>query len=170
MSEFTKETFNDAVQRYFGAIAREHGWTLVQRRDDLFRMSSRCAVMEIDYHQGWHTRSMNIIVRPANDPPGSPRQIGVWPIASFNGESFQYVPWEQNAEGFFEEAEYMANLAKRFCVPYLSAERTDWELVKSHWERESEKAIEKIKGYKFPSGAQKRWHLPPPASFLLSFF
>jgi hypothetical protein len=162
MSEFTLSTFEQAIALYFEPIAREHGLQLVRCGDDAYEIRSPYCVMRLSFHEGGHTRSMNAILsRNAGETSGS--NIGVWPIAGYNGVNIkQYIPREKTAEGFFAEAEYVSKMVKTFCVPYLLGEKSDWDQVREYWRKESEKELEKIKGYKFPPNVQKRWHLPPP--------
>src|SRR5882672_2522274 len=40
MSKITRETFEQAVIRYFEPIAKEHGWPLTRRGDDLYEVPS----------------------------------------------------------------------------------------------------------------------------------
>jgi hypothetical protein len=162
MSQFTKNTFDEVVSRYFEPMAREHGWQIIRRNDNTYEIPSEYCVMVIDWHQGRHTRSLNVTLIPSEKDSNHLKKIGVWPIAGYNGAPFKYIPWEQTAEGFFQEAEYIAKLAKQYCIPYLLGLKSDWKKVEDHWAIESEKEREKIKSYKFPPQVQKRWHLPPP--------
>lgn len=162
MSQFTLQTFEEAITRYFFPIANEYGWTVTRCRDDAYEIRSPHCVLTVDFYQGQHTRSINLLLTPTNEALNNSVRTGIWPIAGHNGSPFEYIPWEQTAEGFLQEAEYMANLARKYCVPYLLGQKSDWEAVREYWQKESEKSLEKIKGYKFPPNVQKRWHLPPP--------
>jgi hypothetical protein len=164
MSEFSPRTFEIAVARFFQPIAAEYGWQMIRCGSDAYEIVSPHAVMRVDYFQGQHTRSMNLRLRPQGQLHGSTEETGVWPIAGYNGSPFEYIPWDQTAEGFLQEAEYMANMAREFCLPYLLGQKNDWEAVREYWRQETEKDLEKIKGYRFPPNVQKRWHLPPPPS------
>ena len=163
MSLFTKNTFDEAMARYFEPIAKEHGLPITRRSDNTYEIMSEHCVMVVDWYQGQHTRSLNVTLIPNEKNSNDGKKIGVWPIAGYNGDPFKYIPWEQTAEGFFQEAEYIAKLAKQYCIPYLLGSKTDWKKIEEYWETESEKELEKIKSYKFPPQVQKRWHLPPPA-------
>lgn len=162
MSQFTKATFEEAVARFFQPIAKEHGWQIIRCSDNTYEISSEHCVMIVDWHQGQHTRSLNVTLIPNEADSKDRKKIGVWPIAGYNGNPFKYTPWTQTAEGFFQEAEYMARLAKQYCLPYLLGLKSDWKDVEEYWEAESKKELEKIESYKFPPQVQKRWHLPPP--------
>src|SRR6266446_3106771 len=108
MSQFTISTFEQAVARYFEPIARQNGWPLIRCSDHLYEIPSPHWVMQVSFHEGAHTRSMNVTLRSgsqkASDSHGGDGEIGVWPIAGYNGVPFKYIPWEQTAEGFLEEA------------------------------------------------------------------
>jgi len=164
MSVFTKKTFDEAVACYFEPIAKEHGWQIIRRNDNEYEIPSEYFVMVIDWHQGQHTRSLNVTLIPNEKDSKERGKIGLWPIAGYNGTPFKYIPWEQTAEGFLQEAEYIAKLTKQFCLPYLLGSKSDWENIEEYWAIESEKEIEKIKSYKFPPQVQKRWHLTPPST------
>jgi hypothetical protein len=161
MSEFTKNTFDEAVTRFFEPIAKEHGWQTIRRSDNAYEIRSEHCTMVVDWHQGMHARSLNVQLIPNEKASKDRNKIGLWPIAGYNGNPFKYIPWEQTAEGFFQEAEYIAKLTKQYCMPYMLGSKSDWEKVEEYWAAESQKELEKIKGYKFPPQVQKRWHLPP---------
>jgi hypothetical protein len=160
MSQFTASTFEQAFARYFEPIARDHDWPVIRCSDSLYEILSPQFVMEVSYHQGAHSRSINVVLRPASHV-GDQSPIGIWAIAGYNGNPFQYIPWENTAEGFLEEARHMAHLAQEYCLPYLLGQKADADKVREYWRQESEKEMSKIKDYKFPSFVQKRWHLPP---------
>lgn len=160
-------TFEQAVIRHFEPIAREHNWPLIRRSDDTFEIESPFCVMRLSLHEGAHSRSLNAHLFPISselsESSGPEGGTGVWPIAGYNGFDIkQYIPRGKSTEEFFSEAEYVSNVVKTYCIPYLLGQKSDWDDVREYWRKESEKELEKIRAYKFPPNVQKRWHLPPP--------
>jgi hypothetical protein len=167
MSEITVETFERAVTQYFEPIAREHNWPLIRGTAELYEIPSPHFVMRIRYSVGAHAKSIYATLIPANEMPGNIEQggrgeLGVAVIAKYNGVPIEYIPWDNIEEGMFGEAKYVADMATEFAIPYMLGQKSDWDEVKAYIARDTEKALEKIKSYKFPAFVQKRWHLPPP--------
>lgn len=167
MSEITIKTFERSVAEYFEPLAREHGWPLARLREDVYGISSSYFTMRVCYEVGAHAKGLNATLLPSNKIPGcsrkeADRELGVRVIAGYNGVDIGYVSREQTESEFFEEAKYVAELARRFAVPYLIGEKKDWGKVQDYLDKLIAEGVEKIKSYKFPPFVQKRWHLPPP--------
>ncbi len=167
MSSITIETFKQAVARYFEPITREHGWPLIRRGEDVYETPSPYFVMRIRFHVGAHAKSINATLIPIDQMPGNIAgggcgELGVGVIAGYNGVEIKHIPWENTAEGLFEEAQHVANMVKTYAIPYLLGQKFDWSEVNVYLQNIIAKDLETIRGYKFPPSVQERWHLPPP--------
>jgi hypothetical protein len=122
--------------------------------------------MRIRFWAGMHSKNIDAVLVPAKHQPETTEQeevvIGIIAIAGYNGIDMDIFPQQQTEDGFMDYARYIAGMAERFGIPYMLGERSDADKVRDYWRTKSEEELEKIRGYKFPSQVQKRWHLPPP--------
>jgi hypothetical protein len=123
--------------------------------------------MQIYFDVGAHRKSINAALIPVGHTPididtTGRGKLGIAVIAGYNGVKIQYIPWEQTERGFFEQAQYVANMVATFGVPYLLGQKSDWNDVCEYIAGKIEERTEGIKQYRFPQNVQKRWHLPPP--------
>jgi hypothetical protein len=165
MNQITRATFEQAVAQYFGPLAGDNHWPLIRVSDEIFEIRSPLFVMQIRFGIGMHSRNIDTVLIPANQNlemvKAGKGSFGVLAIAGYNGVDMEIMPKRQTEAGFLEYAEYVANCAKQFGLPYMLGQKSDCENVREYWRNESEKELEKIRGYKFPPNVQKRWHLPP---------
>ena len=167
MGQITIGTFERAVARYFEPIGQEHGWRMTRRTDNLYEVFAGRFVMRIRFEIGAHRKGINATLIPLDVLPGDVErggcgELGVSVIAGYNDVDIQYIPWEQDEKGFFEQAEYFADLTRRFGVPYLLGQKSDWDGVKNYIEARIDERKKEIREVRFPSFLQKRWHLPGP--------
>lgn len=160
------ETFERAVARYCEPIARDHDWPLIRLRENVYEIPSPHFVMRVRFDVGAHTKSINATMIPTEQMPGDVEngdsgELGVAVIAGYNGISIEYIPRKATEEGFYEQAQYVSDMAKTFGVPYLLGDKSDWNSVKNYIQEKINADAEKISNYKFPPNVQKRWHLPP---------
>lgn len=115
-----------------------------------------------------HGNSMDVVFELADETRGAKSGgkcgFGLLAVAGYNGVNLDILPQEDTEDGLMKYADYLAGQTKRFGLPYLLGQKTDADAVREYWRMESEKELEKIKGYRFPPSVQKRWHLPPPPS------
>lgn len=167
MSRITLKTFEQAVGRYFEPIAKEHGWPLIRRGDNVYETTSPFFVMRIRFDIGAHTKGINATLVPTDQASrdigsGGGGELGVGVLAGYNGVEIKYIPWEQTETGFFAEAQNVAEMMKTYGVPYLLGQKSDWNNVKDYIQGRIKERAKEIKQYEFPPNVQKRWHLPPP--------
>jgi hypothetical protein len=166
MKSITLQTFEQAVARYFEPIARHQGWPLVRTAETTYEIRSPLFRMQIRFGVGMHSKNIDAILIPSNQSVESRAKdsgsFGVFALAGYNGIEMEVLPREQTEQGFFEYAEYIANMAKRFGLPHMLGQRFDAENVRDYWKKKSEMELEKIRGYRFPPSIQKRWDIPLP--------
>lgn len=122
--------------------------------------------MQIRFGVGMHSMNIDAVLIPAENPnivvKTSEGSFGVLAIAGYNGVDMEILPKQQTESGFFEYAQYVADYAQKFGLPYMLGQKLDSDKVREYWQNKSERELEKIRSYKFPPQVQKRWHLPPP--------
>jgi hypothetical protein len=164
MSEITINTFEEAVAGYFEPLAREFELPLIRAKENLYEIASRWFIMRISFGIG-HGRSILATLSPSgksSTPDLNDRnEFGIAVVAGYNGMEMQTRP-VGTTEEFFNQAQYVADMARTFGIPYLLGQKSDWNDVKEYIEEKIEREAEGIKKLKFPPNVQKRWHLPPP--------
>lgn len=139
---------------------------LIRQNPHLYEIRTAHFVMRIRFETGAHRKSINATLIPASEMPGDIEkgghgELGVVVVAGYNGLPIDYIPWAQTEEGLFEEAQYRANMAREYGLPYLLGQKSDWERVKEYINEKIEERSKEIRKFKFPPNVQKRWHLPP---------
>jgi len=163
METINADTFHKSVTRCFEPIARERGWPLVHTSEDTCEIQASHLNLKIRFRIGRHSRNIDAVLVDPRLGRGNPNsELGIFAIAAYNGVNIQFLPSEQTEQGFYDYAQYVAEMTRTFGLPYLLGQKGDWNAVREHWLRETDKEIERIKNYSYPPSVQKRWHLPPP--------
>lgn len=151
--------FDEAVEKFFGPLARKVALPLSKVRDGVYEIASQYFIMRIRLHTG-HKRGLNVILRPATEcyfdenKPGS--QYGIGNFVLLAGEEWKKEPIKTDGD-FFIQAQHFASASERFGLPYLLGEGKDFDAVKEMVRKKTELDMKIIKGYRFPKNVREEW-------------
>ena len=158
--------FDKAIAKYFAPFAHDTGLPLSKVSDGIYEISSPHFILRIRLHTG-HRRGLNVMMRLSkyrefSDDDHTPGVMyGIGCFMENSGEDWQskFADVETD-EDFRKQTELLAEATKQFLTPYLLGGKNDFQVIKDKWDEKGKAAVSEIRKLKFPSIAQKRWHLP----------
>jgi hypothetical protein len=161
--KITSSTFDLAVWRHFESMAKRLKLPISRLKDDLYEIQSPYYSMWIEYASGHLGKGILATLFPTKDRPvdinDEPRSFGVAVIAGYNGADMQ-THLVTAEEDFFQQADYIAKMAEKFCAPYLLGQKNDFENIKQYVGRRIEESGIMEKKWNFPKNVREEWKLP----------
>jgi len=159
-----KESFNQAVRRWFGELASELGLQLVQLEEGVFEIEAPRFCLRIRGHSG-HLPELVLLVnlvpiekRSANF--GKEKgEIGVHVIMEYYGDSVPDAFLASSAQAVDGKVKQLAELASRYCVPFLQGETGDWKQIEKFLDQKIVDSGVRGMNFRVPKFVRKEWEV-----------
>jgi hypothetical protein len=159
-----KKSFNQAVRRWFGELASGLGLHLVQLDEGVFEIEAPRFYLRIRGHSG-HLPELGLLV---NLVPIEKRfvkfgkekaEIGVHIIMEYYGDSVPDAFLASSAEAVDAKVKWLAQLASRYCVPFLRGEAGDWKQIEEFLEQKIVDSGVRDMKFDLPKFVRKEWEV-----------
>jgi hypothetical protein len=159
LKKITSKTFDAAVSRHFKPIARRFSLPINRLKDGVYEIPSPYFIMRIRFGIG-HGKSILVTLACVDEKPADiddeSKEYGIGVIAAYNGEEM-CTEQVDTIEDFLQQAERTARLAEEFGIPYILGQKSDFNEVKEFVRERIEKAVSKVKAYRFPKNVREEW-------------